>query len=46
MFVIIMNDGDYRELPYAKSREEAERMMLNLYSWEEIEEKEMEVVEY
>lgn len=44
MYTILMNDGEYREIN-ATSRQQAEIIMHNMYSEEEIAEKEMELVE-
>ena len=43
MYCIIKNNGDYDEIPYAKTRAEAENYMTAKYSSEEIQKYEMEV---
>lgn len=44
MYTIAMNNGEYREIN-AISKEQAEAIMHNMYSEEEIEKYEMEIIE-
>lgn len=45
MYTIISNSGDYWELPYCTTREEAESYMGLKFSQEEIAERELEVID-